>query len=218
MSLVQNSQTEVEQVIPLSAPVVKLMSEFLHAMGQPLTILQACHLFAASSEESSEQITTLLPEWTEQIRRVTELYQGIRSLFEAEAGAVRRNTLSFTTLLDQLTPEWHRRAARKGVDLLLSFDGQANILRMDAGRGAEALACFFDAALVSTVPSGSLKLSLISGESHKGIMAESNPCAAGYSPSASLALRVAEALIQAEGGRVQCEDFPMRLQLELPSK
>lgn len=115
MSLAPSRETAEEEVVVFSAPIAELTHELLHAMGQPLTILQMCRLFVASPETISEQTMALLPELAEQVERVTELYRGVRSLFEAEAGGVPRKRLSLATLVHRLLPEWQRRAAEQHV-------------------------------------------------------------------------------------------------------
>ncbi len=207
--------SRVGEVVTISAPVAQLTSELLHAMGQPLTILQTCRLLTGAPQVDAERAMDLLPEMAEQVERITELYRGVRSLFEVEADAMRCERQSLKALVDRLEPEWRRRASRRDVLLSLELGGDEGPW-IHAGRGEEVLARVFDAVLASVSVRGRMQISWICEGGNRGLAVEGGSLGDLTAAAGGLNLRIAEALLRAEGGHLVCENEPMRVRLELP--
>lgn len=204
-----------EEGVHLSEAGARLLGELLHAMGQPLTILQMCRLSAALPDLERDSASTLLPEMAEQVERVTDLYRGVRILFEAEAGAVQNEAVSLGTLLCRLEPEWQRRAGRRSVQFLLEPHEGTAMPALNATRGEEALTCLFEAVLASVPDRATMRWSWFSDIGVNGLLAGGGPVPPNAS-SGTLSLRIAEALFQVDGCRLGWEYSPLRVRLELP--
>ncbi len=216
-------------VVELSAPVADLMDELLHAMGQPLTTLQGYRLLPVlpASERAD-----LIADMAEQVERVTDFYRDLRSLFAAERSRADTSTGPGCTLRT-LEPEWQRLAARHDVTLITNFLPESPIPRRLSRRAQQAIDHIVQAALASTPATSQIRILATEACSQTGndehgvtvrcLIDTTSPTVSPISPKLSPpppticgALRMAQALLQAEGGRVVYNLQPFRATIELP--
>ena len=205
--------------VALAGPTAALMAELLHEMGQPLTTLQGCRLLPLLEAGDRE---ALAAEMAGQVDRVTALYRGLRGLFAA-AMPVDAEAANPTTRLRDEAAVWAEQAERQGVGLLLDLPLNEIAVRPRAG---EALASVVAVALAQA-PAGSRLCVTATDEPRAGRRApvlmltvqgdQSGPePVAGVRAEADVALRVAAALLEEDGGRVVYNLQPFRATIELP--
>ena len=212
----RNSEWIREDAVTISAPVLHVLSDFLHAMGQPLTTLQIFRLATAVPSTEMNEIKTLLPEMAEQVDRMTDLYRGIRGLFEAEAAASQVDELSLSVLLERLEPEWRRQAFQHHVQIRFELEGRATMPCLRMSRGLKALSDLFDVILPSVLVNGILLVTWVSDQNARTLRMTGGHASDWYIGSAKLNRQVSAALLKAEGCDLICEDWPMRFSLKLP--
>ena len=226
-----SARSDAGTAMELAPPVAVLVTELLHEMGQPLTTLQACRLMPLLAAVERDALAS---EMADQVERVTELYRELRSLLEdASTSSDLATRPSLREFLHGEAVAWESQAERRNVTLLLKLPEKAAAVGV-SGRAERAIRNVVGAAVAQAPPGGQLRLlayeqpeegrcrvlvEVLAATSQPGAPA-SRPPASGASASgpparASIGLRVAEALLESEGGRVVYNLQPFRATIEL---
>ena len=204
--LLAKSETggEVERDGPelrLRGPARRVMHELVHAMGQPLTILQMGRVLASKGGGGGDA-GQVLEELAGQVDSLTEMYRALRMLIEASEGEAE--SMEVALMLRRMEVMWGRRASRRGGVLRVDLDTMAS--GVFAGVGVEqALDRIFDAMLAGDAD-GTRREVRVSGEGLEVVF-----CAEGRDVvfEETWTLRVARALIEGSGGGVAYSGHPV---------
>lgn len=211
--------------LDLAAPVATLVAELLHEMGQPLTTLQGCRLLPLLAAEERD---ALVCDMAGQVDRVTELYRELRSLLAATspANSEAGKLVSMDEGLRDAAAEWRRQAQRREITLLLDLPARGDASAVVSRPTEHAIGCVVAAALEHAPPGSELHVSAgeasVNGARRRAVtlVVAINQTGlkqlSGELVRAGAGLRVAEALLQAEGGRVVYNLQPFRATIELP--
>ena len=185
-----------------TAPLVR---EMLHAMGQPLTTLQSCRLFAHRPEKLAAGNASLLQEMADQVDQVTELYRALRLLLDPDETLAahpneRRPNLRET--LGKRTPAWRRQASHQQVTLAIETDQDDQTA--PRAPAEQALDTIFATVLTSVPPNGCLHI--IHRAAHVRL-AGGDQVPPGWAPAWTL--RAAGTLLASCGARVRYTTQPL---------
>ena len=210
----------------LAAPVAALVAELLHEMGQPLTTLGSCRLLPLLAPADRDE---LVSEMAGQVERVTEIYRGLRSLFDAGevSGGEAEAAVSLRELLQDAADERRPELDRRGVALIL--DAQGAEPGIEVGRCTQHAIRGVLAAAVAQAGAGgevragvaALREDMHSEQTGGPLLTIEVPLSGlaevqADSATAPVALRVAAAMAEADGGRVVYNVQPFRATMELP--
>lgn len=203
-----------------SGAMAEALDECLHAMGQPLTVLQSCVLFQRRPPTDVAEANAFVGEMIEEVARVTALYGCLRDLVNLGLSTAPEPPASVQDLLTTFEPTWKMQAQQGDVDmefslapLWLQVTGNGELLRL-------ALTMLFEALLASAKRGERV---LIDGAGSAGeLVFERVPQPERGLSSDKLAkeswrVRVATALVQAEGGSVLYRNHPFRVAVHLAS-
>ena len=203
---------------PVPAPIARLITDLLHEMGQPLTTLQGCRLFPLLAAGDRD---ALAAEMSGQVERMTELYRALRQLLAAvmPASPTRPSPTDLHQTLRTAAAEWQRQAERQHLTLVLDHPPQTDFTPAISPSTGHAIECVVTAALAHSPAGSQLRVSFAAPRTTISLAVSSSPhppqLPAPPSP-ASLDLRVATALLEAEGGRVVYNLQPFRATIHLP--
>ena len=175
------------------------MEELLHAMGRPLTILQTCRLAKLLPRNDQSDV---LAEMAGEVERLTELYRGIRDVLGAElasassTGEVPASKLPLQKVVACLAADWQQKSRKHGVGLELQVQGGP---KLQQTRATQALASLFAIALSSTEHGDRIRLWSCAEGRSEVLALEGGMKLTESSQPVTQGLRIAEALLKAEG-------------------
>ncbi len=202
-----------EPELTLRGPARQVLHELVHAMGQPLTILQMGRVLASKGGADADY-GQVLGEVAGQVDSLTEMYRALRMLIEASEAEAEE--MEVAGMLRRMEVMWGRRAARQGGVLRMDVDTMAS--GVFAGVGVEqALDRIFEGVLHGDVAPA--RAAALAGDADGprtevrvlGDGLEVVFCADGRDVvfAETWTLRVARALIEGGGGGVAYSGHPV---------
>ncbi len=175
-------------MVQMPLPVIEALHRALHAMAQPLTILQSWAVLAAHPERAnSDTWRDWLPETAAEVERLTGIYHCIEDLVLAGSSGAEPYPMSLGELLRERVAASRREFERRGVTLTLP-KGMPEI-SLPARSCSEALRIIFAMALGGCQPGAEVRVHA----SAEGLTIQTD--AAVTDPLADLKMDVAAALL-----------------------
>ncbi len=203
-----------------SAPVVQAISSTLHAMAQPLTVLQSCVLLATMPDLLKSASPDLLQDLAGEVQRLSATYAGLRDLLSLGQCTPASQPVHIADALHDLSQE--RESAKRMSKLHLTDKHPLACVLVDRTRLLHVLRTIVGIAADLSPPQSSVDLVIqiqpctetLSSNIILKISAEADLTHLDFARSLSFA--VADALLQADGATMSFERRPLVATLILP--
>ena len=197
----------------LRGPFYDALAEGLHAMAQPLTILQSCVLIAAKPELAKMATPEMLGDMAGEVERMCGLFRCLQDLVQANGGDGERSLVNLGDLARSAIETVGSRLRAAGVSAEVSGLESLPGMWMDEVRVKQGWTSLLEAALLTSSPGGALR---ISGEFERDSVAVWIEGDGGRREAGSvlrLKVTVAKALLEAAGAEVTSTVDPFHVRI-----
>lgn len=187
----------------LQGPFYDALAEGLHAMAQPLTILQSCVLIAAKPELAKMATPEMLGDMAGEVERICGLFRCLQDLVGANGGDGRRSKVEVGNLVLSSIQTTEPRLRGSGVSFEASGLEGLRAVWLDGARARQGWASLLEAALLAVSPGGTVR---IAGECSGEAVLVTIEGEGGKRETGSvlrLKMTVAKALLEGAGAEVR---------------
>ena len=135
------------------------LAEGLHAMAQPLTILQSCVLIAAKPELAKMATPEMLGDMAAEVERMCGLFRCLQDLVGANGGEGERSEIEIGNLIRSSIQTMRAQIRAAGVSVeTTGLEGRPAVW-LDGVRAKQGWTSLLEAALLTTSPGGAVRIS-----------------------------------------------------------
>ncbi len=212
------------QEISFNAPVVQAISSTLHAMAQPLTILQSYVLLAAMPDLLKSASPDFLQDLAGEVQRLSATYSGLRDLLSLGQCTSVPGAVHVSEALDHLWQDLEPATRKSEVRLSITHKHPLASLLVNRARLLHALHAIVRIAAEMSPPQSSINLATEIQPRQETpicnliltISTEADVTHLNFAHHLSFV--VAEALLQSDGAAMSFTRKPLIATLVLPSQ